>query len=162
MRSPTDFKTGINIQPNPEMTRADHMAAMEGQLLTLYTSLEGWPEFNLDKIPNVYNIQRKLLIYSEIYILLGELSGECERFAIWCDAKKKGMYEDFMLQNEKAAGTAKFKEIRAHHSAQKYRLNRDHFKGLAVLWRNRMETTREAINILKWMIKDAHEASKGN
>lgn len=161
MRNPTDFKKGISIQPNPEMTRADHMRRMETDLVTLYNSLDGWAEFSQDGIPLVYNIQQKLLIYSKIYELLGELAGECERFSIWCDAHKKNIFEEYMIQVEADPGTVKMKEIRANNQAKKYRLNRDHFKGLGELWRNRMITTQETINILKWMIRDAHESNKG-
>lgn len=161
MINPTDFKKGVHIQENPETTRADHLAAMESKLLLLYDGLQGWEEFNHDKIPNVYNVQRKLLVYSEIYQHLAELAGECERFALWCDSKKKNEYEKYMVINEKQPGTAKYKEIHANKAGQKYRINRDYFRGLAGLWRNRMEATREAINVLKWIIRDAHEANKG-
>jgi hypothetical protein len=162
MKTPTDFKKGIAVQPNPEMTRASHLRELEQKLIVLYTSLEGWPEFGADDIPLVYNVQRKLLIYGDIYQYLGELAGECERFALWCDAHKKNEYEQYMEANEQTPGTAKFKEIRANIAGKKYRTNRDYFKGLAELWRNRMETTKEQIQILKWIIRDAHEAGKGN
>lgn len=161
MINPTDFKKGVEIQDNPETTRADHLGAMETNLLTLYNNLEGWEEFGPDRIPNVHNVQRKLLVYSEIYLHLAELAGECERFALWCDAKKKNEYEKYMIAHENEKGSAKYKEIHANRAGHKYRLNRDHFRGLAGLWRNRMEATREAINILKWIIRDAHEANKG-
>ena len=162
MNSPTDFKKGIEIQGNPEKTRADHLNAMEQKLIMLYNTLDGWDEFGLDRIPNVYNIQQKLLIYRDIYELLGELAGECIRFSLWCDAKKKGQYESFMLENETGPGTAKFKEIKAHVAGQKYRENRDYFKGLAELWERRRSGVLESINILKWMIRDLHESNRGN
>jgi hypothetical protein len=162
MRSPTDFKKGIAVQPNPEMTRASHLKDMESKLVTLYTSLDGWDEFGPDKIPLVYNIQQKLLIYGKIYEMLGELAGECERFGTWCDAHKKNEFEQYMMEHEKTGEPVKYKEIKANIAGKKYRVNRDYFNGLAGLWRNRMETTKEQINILKWMIRDAHEAGRGN
>jgi hypothetical protein len=162
MKNPTDFKKGISIQPNPEMTRADHLKVLERDLVGLYNSLEEWPEFGPDNIPMVFHVQKKLLIYGEILEILGELAGECERFALWCDAHKKNKYEEFMEANENATGAVKYKEIRANVAGKKYRVNRDYFKGLAELWRNRMETTKEKIQILKWIIRDAHEAGRGN
>lgn len=162
MNNPTDFQKGIAIQPNPEMTRVSHLREMETKLITLYNNLDGWDEFGPDRIPLVYNIQMKLLIYKEIYQVLGELAGECERFGLWCDAKKKNTYEQYMVANEKEAGTAKYKEIHANVAGNKYRINRDYFMGLSKLWERRRESTLEAINILKWMIKDVHEAGKGN
>lgn len=162
MNSPTDFKKGISIQPNPEITRADHLKSMEQKLIALYNSLDGWDEFGADRIPLVYNIQQKLLIYREIYEALGELAGECERFALWCDAHKKNVYEEYMVNNEQTPGTAKYKEIHANVAGKKYRINRDYFMGLAKLWERRRESTLEAINILKWMIKDSHESMRGN
>lgn len=162
MKSPTDFKKGISIQPNPELTRADHLKAMEQKLVLLYDSLEGWPEFSVDNIPLVFNIQKKLLIYREIFELLGELSGECERFSLWCDAKKKNIFEKYIDEHAKKHATVKEAENRANIEGQKYRLNRDYFKGLSGLWERRREGTLESINILKWMIRDAHEVGKGN
>lgn len=162
MRNPTNFQNGIAIQPNAEMTRAAHLSKLESEVVALYNSLDGWDEFGPDHIPNVYNIQRKLLIYGGIYEILGELAGECERFAVWCDAKKKNEYEIYMIANENNPGTSKMKEIHANKAGQKYRINRDYFKGLSILWRNRMETTKEAINILKWLIRDAHQSGMGN
>lgn len=162
MKNPTDFKKGIAIQPNPEMTRAAHLTTMESELVALYNSLDGWEEF-IDGIANVFNIQRKLLIYMDIYTILGELAGECERFSLWCDARKKGEYESYMMEHEQdRESTAKYKEIKANIQGQKYRVNRDYFKGLSILWRERRESTKEAINVLKWMIRDAHEARNGN
>jgi hypothetical protein len=162
MNNPTDFKKGITIQPNPEMTRADHLKAMEQRLVVLYDTLNGWDEFGPDRIPLVYNIQKKLLIYRDIYELLGELAAECIRFGLWCDAKKKGVYEKYMMDHERDPDTAKYKEIKANIAGQKYRENRDYFKGLAEAWERRRSSTLESINILKWMIRDAHEAGKGN
>jgi hypothetical protein len=162
MRNPTDFKRNIAIQPNPEMTRAGHLKRLEEELITLYTSLDGWDEFGPDKIPLVYNIQQKLLIYGKIYETLGELAGECERFGLWCDAHKKNEYEKYMTDHKDGTDPVKYKEINANIAGKKYRVNRDYFNGLAGLWRNRMETTKEQINILKWMIRDAHESMKGN
>jgi hypothetical protein len=162
VNSPTDFKKGISIQPNPEMTRADHLKELENQLVVLYTSLEGWPEFGPDNIPLVFNIQQKLLIYKEIYTILGELSGECIRFSLWCDAKKKGEYEQYMIEHEKGADPVKYRELKANRAGQKYRVNRDYFRGLSELWERRRAGTLESINILKWMIRDAHEARSGN
>lgn len=163
MNNPTDFKKGIAVQPNPEMTRAAHLKDMEQKLITLYNSLDGWEEFSKDGIPLVFNIQKKLLIYQEIYNYLGELAGECERFALWCDARKKNEYEEWMVENEEdRSRTGKMKEIHANIAGKKYRVNRDYFNGLAKLWERRRESTIEAINILKWMIRDAHEAGKGN
>lgn len=162
MRTPTNFKNGVAIQPNAEMTRATHLSLMESEVVILYNSLDGWEEFGSDRIPDVYGIQQKLLIYGKIYELLGELAGECERFVLWCDAKKKNEYETYMIENENEPGTMKMKEIHASKVGHKYRTNRDYFKGLAELWRNRMDTTKEKINILKWMIKDSHEANRGN
>lgn len=162
MKTPTDFKKGIAIQPNPQMTRASHLSELETKLLRLYNSLEGWDEFGPDGIPLVYNVQRKLLIYGDILEHLGELAGECERFALWCDSHKKNEYEKYMKEHEQTPGVVKHKENSAHMAGHKYRVNRDYFKGLAGLWRNRMETTNEKIQILKWIIRDAHEAGKGN
>jgi hypothetical protein len=162
MKSPTDFKKGISIQPNPEMTRADHLKDMESKLITLYNTIEGIDEFGPDKIVLVHNIQQKLLLYRDIYEILGELAGECERFGMWCDAKKKNEYEQYMDEHERGEGTVKYKEIRANIAGKKYRINRDYFIGLAKLWERRRESTLEAINILKWMIRDAHESGRGN
>ena len=163
MNNPADFKNGVNIQTDPGKTRLDYMNELESNLLGLYNSLEGWAEFSKDNIPLVYNIQRKLLIYGQIYEYLGDLAEECERFALWCDAHKKNEFEKYMVEHEKTVGmTAKYKEIHANIAGKKFRVNRDYFKGLAGMWRSRKDSTRENINILKWMIRDVHEAKAGN
>jgi hypothetical protein len=162
MKNPTDFKKGITIQPNPEMTRADHLKELEQQLIVFYNTIEGIEEFGPDRIPNVHNIQRKLLLYRDIYTTLGELAGECERFSLWCDAKKKNEYEKYLKEHARSHHTVKEAENMANIQGQKYRINRDYFMGLSKLWERRRESTLEAINILKWMIRDAHEAKNGN
>jgi hypothetical protein len=159
--APTDFKKGIAVQPNAEMTRANHLSVLESDLVSLYNSLDGWDLFTPEKIPLVYNIQQQLLIYGKIYEVYGDLAGECERFALWCDSHKKNEYEQYMSEHEKDADPVKYREIKANIAGKKYRVNRDYFRGLAGMWRNRMETTLEQINILKWIVKDAHEAMKG-
>ena len=162
MKSPTDFKKGISIQPNPEMTRATHLKDMEQKLIGYYNSLDGWEEFGPDKIPLVYEIQQKLLLYSKIHELLGELAGECERFSLWCDAKKKNSFEKFVADNKGKYATVKEMENAANIEGQKYRINRDYFMGLSKLWDRRRDSTKEAIQILKWLIRDAHVTMGGH
>lgn len=159
---PIDFKEDLKINDDPKHTRLDYLTAMEERLVMLYDTLEGWPEFGPDNHIMVYNIQKKLLIYNQIYELIGDISGECERFALWCDAKKKNVRDQYLLEHANDPGTVKMKELRADTMGKKYRLNRDYFRGLAKFWDNRRESTREAINVLKWLIRDAHEQIKGN
>lgn len=161
MNRPTDFKKGITLHEDAQQTRALHMEKLEARLIEEYKSLDDWETFSKDGTPLVYEIQKQLLIKGEIMRILGDLAGECERFALWCDAHKKNEREQYLIKNQSSAETAKMREIKADMAGKKYRINRDYFKGLGVFWRNRIETTKEEINILKWIIKDAHKAKEG-
>jgi hypothetical protein len=160
---PIEINKDTEINLDGKQTAGMHLNHLLTKLNKSYERLYAvGPVLMKDRIPNVFNTQRRILALNEIFALLADLASECERFELWCDVQRKLTAEKYMLEVEHENGTIKYKELHANVQAERYRVNRDYFKGLAIMWRNRMTATNEEIQSLKWVIRDAHEVGRGN